>query len=72
MILLGLPVAESFTHRNSRRQVLESLVDWKVQLRVEEATAALNGIGKIEHRVNILLWLAFYQCLLFPIHCAIR
>lgn len=72
MILLGPRLAEIVTHRNSRRQVLESLVDWQVQLRVEEATTALNGISEIEHRVNILLWLAFDQCLLFSMHCAIR
>jgi hypothetical protein len=34
------------------------LIDWKVQFRVEEATAALNGISEIEHRVGILQWLA--------------
>jgi hypothetical protein len=42
------------THRDCRRQVLQRLVDWKVQFRVEEATAALNSVGEIEHRVGIL------------------
>ena len=46
------------TYRDSRGQILQRLVDWKVQFRVEEATAALNGVSEIEHRVDILQWSA--------------
>jgi hypothetical protein len=42
------------THRDCKRQILQGLVDWKVQFRVEKATAALNSVGEIEHRVGIL------------------
>lgn len=69
MVLLRFKPAESVTYRNGRRQVLESLVDRKVQLRVEEATTALNSIGEVEHRIDELLWLACPQCLLLRVYC---
>jgi uncharacterized small protein (DUF1192 family) len=46
------------THRDSRRQILQGSIDRLVHFRVEEATAALSGVGEIEYRIGILQWLA--------------
>ena len=72
MSLLGIRTAGSVTYRNGRRQVLESLVNRKVQLRVEEATATLNSIGEVEHRIDELQWSACPRYLLFKMSSAIR